>query len=390
MKLAYVVEAYETFVVDEILALRRLGAEVTVLNAFRPFPESDPQKELVRRESLYFPWRYRGLTRANLRSAALAPFAYGRSIVRLNRDGENFRMLALAAHFATAVRRKGISHVHATFGTRTATLASIVARQAEVPFSFTTHAYDIFRPNSSLNWKVGEAAFVRTISEFNKRYITSHYSVPNPDVIKVRYLGVDLAEFPFRAERAASDPLRVLSVGRLTYTKGHADLIAACAQLRASGVPVRCQIVGGGEDGEALAMEIVSRGLEDTVELTGPLARDNVQGLLGMADVLTLACKVAQHGNDQDGIPVALMEAMALGVPVVSTFTSGVPELIDNGVSGLLVPPGDVAGLAAALRMLATNADLRQRLRTAARQKVEARFDIHANAVRLLQLFEGN
>lgn len=387
MRLAYVVENYETFVVDEIAALRRHGVGVFVLNAFRPQIEADPQKELIRRQSFYFPFRYRGVTGANVRAAIGSPFAYFRCLPRLGLDGENLRMLALAAYYAREVRAEGITHIHGTFGTRTTTLASVVADLAGVPFSFTTHAYDIFRWNRSLEWKIAHAAFVRTISAFNKRYIVEHYKVVDPDTIHVRYLGVDLAEFPFRPDQPAHRPFRVVTVGRLTPTKGHDDLIAACDLLRREGHDLRGQIIGGGESAADLAGMVAGRGLQDVVNLSGPLGRDRVRAALNGADVFVLACRKADVGDDQDGIPVALMEAMALGVPVVSTVTSGIPELVEHGVSGLLAGQRDPVGLADAMAALIRDPQLGQRLRVAARHTVERSFNLHTNARQLVDLF---
>lgn len=388
MNLAYVVECYDTFIVDEILTLRRDGIGVTVLDAFRPVPEQDPVKEEVRRGALYFPTGYRRVPAANIRVFLRHPVAYLGALVRLLRIGESLRMLALGAYYASVVKRHRIDHVHATFGTRTATLAYVIARLSGTPFSFTTHAYDIFKPNPTFGWKSRRAAFVRTISEFNRRFIASTY--PDADLSKVivKYLGVDLGVFK-PIPPSASDRLRLLTVGRLVATKGHDVLVAACDRLVRAGCAISCRIVGSGDRDEYLRNEIERRGVQGVVDLSGPLSHDAVRHVIGDTDVFVLACRQAKDSADQDGIPVALMEAMAMGVPVVSTSISGVPELIEDGVSGLLVPSDDEDALARAIESLARDVSLRERLGAGARRRIQERFDLIANTRRFYALFES-
>jgi colanic acid/amylovoran biosynthesis glycosyltransferase len=387
VNIAYIVECFETFIVDEVLALRREGVQVTVLNAFRPRPEEDPVKEEMRRTSVYFQPRYRGVTAANVRLFVRRPIVYVGVLALLLRNREAVRMLILGAYYAALVQRDRIDHVHATFGTRTATLAHVIARLAGVPFSFTTHAYDIFKPNPTLAWKTRCAAFVRTISEFNRRFIADTYRDADHSKIVVTYLGVDVDAFrpvPPSERRAP----RIVTVGRLTDTKGHSTLIAACDRLRQAGFAFACRIVGGGETHEALAADVATRGLNAVVHLMGPLSHDAVRHVLGDSDVFVLACRQAEDSADQDGIPVALMEAMAMGLCVISTSISGVPELIDDGVSGLLVPPDDEFALSAAVERALGDAALRRQLGAGARQRIEDRFDLTANVRRLVALFE--
>jgi glycosyltransferase involved in cell wall biosynthesis len=298
-------------------------------------------------------------------------------------------MLALGACFAEVVRRLGIRHLHGAYGTRTATLAHVTARLAGIGYSFTTHAYDIFTPNPSLVWKTHHARFMRTISRFNKRYLEETYAGIEGSKIHVAYLGVDTREFAPAAARNGAGPVRVLSVGDLFPKKGHSYLVRACARLLRAGVPVECDIVGEGFQERDLAREIDELGVGAAVRLRGRLDHAAVRRAVAEADVFALACvDCRREGEHMDGIPVALMEAMAAGVPVVSTTVAGIPELIEDGASGLLVPERDADALADALARLAASAELREALGRGARSRVEERFDLGENARRFAALFE--
>jgi len=389
LHVAYVLEAYETFIVDEINELRRQGHRVTVLNAFRPLPLQDPVKEATRRDSLYFPDRYVGVPAANARAFLTHPGRYLRGGKQLFGEPGTFHMLPLGAWFARIVREGGIEHVHATFGTRTATLARIVSRLSGVPFSFTTHAYDIFIRNPTLEWKAREASFVRTISKYNRRFIGETYPGVPLDRVHVRYLGVDPARFAFIDALPPAPPFRIVSVGRLAGIKGHDLLIDACRRLLDKGYAVDCTIVGDGQLRERHEKQIESLHVGDHVHLTGARPHEEVRQLLNRAHLFVLASRTRRTDRDQDGIPVALMEAMAMGLPVVSTTVSGIPELIQDGVSGLLVPPENPEALTDAMARMLDDAAMADRLRRAGRRTIETTFDQETNTREFAKLFRS-
>jgi glycosyltransferase involved in cell wall biosynthesis len=385
LSVAYVVEAYPTFLVNEILALRALGADVTLMSAFRPQSEPDPEREKLREEALYFPAGYRGVVRENLRNLWRNPSVTVSTGMQLARQGEWIRMMSLAGWLAGEVRRRGITHVHATFGTRTTVLAYAVSRLAGVPFSFTTHAYDVFRPNPTLGWKTRAACFMRTISQFNRSFMTHRYPDVDASKVEVGYLGVDNAGCPTRpSPKEPSVPFRLLAVGDLIPEKGHRYLIDACRRLRARGVSVACDILGHGPIHAELSAQIASGGLEGAVRLLGRADHAQVHAALGQADAFVLACADNRAaGYHVDGIPVAIMEAMADGVPVVSTRVSGIPELVEDGVSGTLVPEKNPAALADAIQRIIEDASLRERLGAGGAARTKSRFDLMANTAAL-------
>lgn len=388
---AYVLEAYPTFIVNEIQELRRQGVAVTLLSAFRPRPPKDAAADALRRESLYFPDGYRGVAGANLRALAGRPGSYLGLVLLLLSKGESLRLLLLGAWLAAACRERGVGHVHGTFGTRTATLACVVARLAGLEFSFTTHAYDVFHDNRSLSWKTRAARFMRTISAFNRDYILATYSGIPPERVVVQHLGVDTQALrPTALPAEDSDAPLVISVASLIPQKGHLESVRAVARLVRGGRALRLEIVGEGPERAALEAEIAALGVAHAVTLRGQLSHAETLERLRHARLFVLPClDLRGRGQHVDGIPVALMEAMAVGLPVISTPLSGIPELVEDGVSGRLVPAGDDAALAEAVQSLLADAERSATLGRAARERVVSRFDLAANTAKLAALFAG-
>ncbi len=242
---------------------------------------------------------------------------------------------------ADRARREDVAHVHAHFANHPATAAWIVHRLTGLPFSFTAHANDMFLSPPLLRQKVDEAAFVVTISEYNE-VLLNRMTPRSP--IRVVHCGVDTATLAriVRPRRGR----RVLCVASLEPRKGHRDLLEAFAELAAHDAELHLTLVGDGPERDAIVGHTRALGISDRVELTGPLSADDVRRELAAADVFVLA-SVADHTGRTEGIPVALMEAMAAGVPVVATRISGIPELVE-GV-GRLVEPGAADELAAAI-----------------------------------------
>ncbi len=177
--------------------------------------------------------------------------------------------------------------------------------------------------------------------------------------------------------------MSILSIGTLHEVKGQTHLIEACRLLAADGVPFVCRFVGDGPDRAGLEQQVAAAGLTDRIEFLGQRTRTEIARLLTSSDVL-VAPSVPTRGGKREGIPVVLMEAMSSGLPVVASALSGIPELVVDGSSGLTVPPGDAAAIAAALRRLHDDPELRARLGAAARERVVAEFDVDRNAGRLI------
>jgi glycosyltransferase involved in cell wall biosynthesis len=280
----------------------------------------------------------------------------------------------------------GVDHVHCHFANHPAVAGFLVHRLTGIPYSFTAHGSDLHVDRHMLCRKVAEAAFVVTISEYNRRLILHECGERFGDKVTVIHSGVDTSLFDGSDRPSSSDTFTILSVGTLHEVKGQTVLVDACRRLADSGVNAVCRLVGSGPDRDRLERQIASSGLTGRVILEGSRTRDEVAALLREADVLA-APSVPTKAGKREGIPVVLMEAQASALPVVASDLSGIPELVEDGVTGLLVPPGDPGALARALERLAGDPELRRRLGAAGRQKVVREFELRRTAAALVDLF---
>jgi colanic acid/amylovoran biosynthesis glycosyltransferase len=288
--------------------------------------------------------------------------------------------IPLAAAHARFARTRGVEHVHAHYATWPALSAWLCGRLAGVPYSFTAHAHDIFVDQSMLARKLADAAFAVTISEYNRRLMARF---GDPGRIHVIRAGVDPAALPFRARSVPREgPVRALCVASLQEYKGHAVLLEALAGselLRR----VELDLVGSGVLRAELEQRAAELGLAERVRFLGSLPEDAVRELFGQADLFVLPSVVARDGQ-MEGVPVVLMEALAAGVPVVATRLSGIPELVEDGRTGLLAEPGDPVALRDALERVVSGG-FEPELR-AGRELVEGDFDVAEGVKRLREL----
>jgi glycosyltransferase involved in cell wall biosynthesis len=288
-----------------------------------------------------------------------------------------------------------VRHLHAHFAHGTTTITWHAARIAGLPFSFTGHARDIYAPDLNprglLRRKLEAARFAVTCSDASRVHLRR--IAPEAPVHLVYHglsadIAAALADAPPRPDRGDREgPLRVLGVGRIVAKKGFDVLVEACAVLRDRGVPVAVSIVGQDDKhAPAVRARIAELGLENVVRLEDPLGPAELCAAYRAADVCCLPCRVLE--GDRDGIPNVLVEAMACGTPVVSTAVSGIPELVEDGVNGLLVAPEDPEALAGALERLHGDPALAARLAAAGERTVRERFDGDRSAAELATLFE--
>jgi glycosyltransferase involved in cell wall biosynthesis len=338
------------------------------------------------------PLTLRKLVGANLR-AALGPRArrWWPTIIDLVlAAGPNpVEMAKTKLHVLEAVAWGELLHdagyrlVHVQFADSAATYACTVQRVFGIPYTVAVHAHDIFmnrfpRPLSAR--RIGEARAIRVISDFNRTWLHENLGIA-PERCEVIRCGVDPGEFAETGPSASEPPL-LLAVGRLVDYKGLRFLLRACALLRDRGVALRCRIIGSGPEEASLRRLHAELELGEAVELAGVVPHRDIAGEFARAAVFVLPCCVGA-GGEMDGIPVAMMEAMARGLPVVSTRLTGIPELVHDGENGLLVDPEDPAGLADALARLLADADLRRTLGAAARQTVLREYDLTTNTAEL-------
>ncbi len=401
--IAYILKMYprfsETFIVNEILELERQGMDVRIYSLHKPDDgRFHASLARVKASVVYVPQyplaemgkilpAHRALLRLN-RSRYLSVLGY--SLSRGHRYA--IRRFLQAGVIAEHISRHPADALHAHFATSAARAAMLVGQLLGLPYSFTAHAKDIFHQEvnpDSLRSKIRAARFVVTVSEFNRRHLEGLMAErPGPGgEVRRLYNGIDLAAFT-PGPSARREPGLILGAGRLVEKKGFADLIRACALLSAQGLDYRCEIVGSGEQKGALNDLIVELQVQDRVKLVGPLPQEDVLQAYRRATVFALPCIIGQDGN-RDGLPTVLLEAMACGLPAVSTEVTGIPEIIDHEQNGLIVPPGDPDALAAALARLLAEPALRERMAQAARLKVEREFDLRRNAGVLRGWLEG-
>jgi len=383
-----------TFVYREAAAVEEEGVPVETysVHAVDPASVSAEARPLsARTEALYarkgrlLSGALRTALRHPLRSARTLATALGDTLRgRFARPGQRARVLAQAlAGLALAGRleRRGVRHLHIHFAHAPATLGMYAALAAGIPFSVTAHANDLYAEASLLREKVDRAHAFVTISEANRRFLAVELGERAARRVGLVRCGIDLRAFAPRAAEPAGPPV-IFALGRLVPKKGFDVLIRALAEVAPGRPDLTLEIAGDGPERAALEALARDLGVGAAVRFLGVVGRDAVLASLRRATVFALPCRL--DGSDRDGIPVALMEAMAVGVPVVSTRISGVPELVESGGSGLLVPAGDAPALARALSRLLGNPALRARLAAGGRARVVAEFEQGANARRLL------
>jgi glycosyltransferase involved in cell wall biosynthesis len=403
LKVAYIMSRFpkltETFILYEMLAMRQQGIQVEV------YPLLREREEVMHPEAMQFvdvahfqPFISLPILQANLHFLWKKPFIYLKTlwdVLCANWGSFNFLtgvvgIFPKAVLFAYQMRADEVQHVHAHFASHPAAAGLIIHRLVGIPYSFTAHGSDLHRDRHMLREKVAEAAFVAAISEYNKELIISECRGNYREKVHVVHCGVDTEVFRARSHETpyekGENPFTILCVGTLHEVKGQAHLIEACSHLQERGFNFKCHFVGDGPDKKFL-MELVEQAvLSDKVRFHGRLKRGEIAGLLLDADVLT-APSVPTRDGRREGIPVVLMEAMGSGVPVIASDLSGIPELVNDQLTGLLVSPRDAKSLADALERLLKDSDLRWCLGRAGREKVVEEFDLNKNAAKLARYF---
>lgn len=400
-RVAYIMSRFpkltETFVLYEILAVEALGTPVEVYPLLRERqPVAHPDAEAWLRRARFQPFLSLDILRANGHFLRRDPARYlrmVRDVLRHTWGSANFFIGALGilpktVRFAREMEQRGITHVHAHFATHPALAALIVHRLTGIPYSFTAHGSDLHVDRRMLDVKVAESAFAVTVSAFNKEVMVGACGERLRDRIHVVRCGVDATVFHPVQRRDETPPLRIVCVASFEEVKGHRYLIEACRLLRDRGIAFHCDLVGAGPLRRDVLRRIAEARLQHCVVLRGGMPRPDVARLVAEAHVAVLASSPTREGK-REGIPVALMEAMACGLPVVATAISGIPELVESGQTGFLVPPQRPDLLADRLVELAQDPSLRTRLGATGRHKVLAEYDIRHNARRLLDLFVG-
>lgn len=385
--IAYILKVYprfsETFIVSEILAREAAGDRIEIFSLRPPNdPRFHPELARVRASVTYIErspktsevWDFfRAAAEAGLTDAVARNFA---ELAAARPDDA-----VQAINLAVALQHRNIRHMHVHFATGSTSVARLASAMTGIPFSFTAHAVDIFHEsvdNDDLRIKLEQAHHAVTISRFNLRYLRRTFPTSTSRLHLVRN-GLELERFPYRDPRPLGTTVRVAAVGRLVEKKGFQHLLPAAATLVEQGFKLDLRIAGTGLLAEELGASIEQLGVGGHVRLLGPQTQDQIHELLDSADIFIAPCIVGADGN-ADGMPTVLLEAMATGVPCVSTAVTGIPEVVKNGSTGVLVRPGNPAALARAIKALGSPGADRVALARNARTLIEADFDVHRQA----------
>jgi glycosyltransferase involved in cell wall biosynthesis len=374
----------DTFIQREIASLREMGVYVQTFSVRKPPDEHVEDIEIAtsKRTTIYLfpPWKG---VQSHLRQMFSSPAKYLSAIaLALTTCPPGMSaMLRQVAYFveagilASSMRRHSLSHLHNHFSDSSCSVAAIAAEMGEFTFSFTMHGPGEFvEPD---RWWIGEkirrALFVICISYFCR---SQAMMLSDPDCwekLRIVHCGVDLRLFDQKVH--SGDGHRLLFVGRLVPAKGLPILLEAIARVE----DAMLDIAGDGPERGKLEERAAALNIAHRVRFHGYQSQLQVKQLLGEADAFVTS-------SFAEGVPVVLMEAMAAGIPVVAPSIAGIPELVIDGHTGLLVPPGDADAIAAAIRRLLKDPNLRNRLATEARRKVEQEFDVLSECRRLAEV----
>lgn len=389
----------ETFISNEIRLLEEQGLTVHIFSMRQP-RESFTHKsvEAIRARVTYLPSEFwTSLHRflwPNLRTLLSHPAGYAKSF-RLackrflhNRNFMTFKHFFQGGYLVHHARDLNLAHLHAHFAHSPTSVAMFASEICGVPFSFTAHAKDIYISDATqLAEKIDKARFVVTCTKFNKAFLEN--LVQGRREVHCVYHGIDLELFFAHAvTRTPEPPYTFLTIARIVEKKGIPDILEALALLAREDFPFRYVLIGSGDEKDAVKARVRELGLEGHVEMPGTMAHEQVLKRFQTADCFVLGCRIAKSG-DRDGIPNVLAESMALGVPVIGTRVSGIPELVEHEQTGLLVNATRPEELAEALRRIVTDQALRAKIIPAARQKVTEVFDNQKLIVELVALYRN-
>jgi glycosyltransferase involved in cell wall biosynthesis len=297
----------------------------------------------------------------------------------------DFLRLYQAVYVGLRLQTMGINHVHAHFAGMAARTAFWIDKFFSISFSITAHANDIFSPRQfeiGLDRLIDTTRAVITETDYAARFLRERFPHRADRVHRI-YNGLDLSKFE-RADFSSNPPL-IIAVGRLIPKKGFADLIRTCALLNERGKSFRCEIIGEGPLDNELRQQIDKLHLQNNVALMGAKPQTQLRARLAAANIFVLPSVIDPDGG-MDNLPTVIMEAMATGLPVVSTNIGGIPEMVIENQTGFLVQPGDIAGMADAVERVINDSSSAARLGQSGHERARALFSIEKNVRELCAL----
>jgi len=362
---------------------------ISISGADRPVNELTPDERDEQAHTFYVkPLGITGTLPYHLRVFFSRPLRYIRTLLyAIALSNWNVRKaIWLIAYFYEAIvvggwmESRGLTHVHAQYSS---TVALLVRRCFDIELSISFHGPDEFTDPAGfgLREKIEQSHFVRAISYYGRSQLMKSCDFQHWGKIEVAYMGIDPESFQARPFRASPAPFEMMCVGRLAPVKAQHILIEVVAELQKQGRSVLLHLAGGGPDRASLESAAAQLGVQDSVRFHGWMQQSDLDALYGRVDAFVLA-------SFAEGLPGVLMEAMAMEIPCISTWITGVPELIRNGVDGLLTPPSDPSAMAHAVARLIDEPDLRSRIGKAGRVRIIERFHLEKNGIVLRDIFQ--
>jgi glycosyltransferase involved in cell wall biosynthesis len=398
-RIAYLLKKFprlsETFILNELLAQERLGRELHIFS--RRVPDNEPRHpELARLratvenlppKSEIDPWEMLvgDAPDADDLLNKLGP------VVREARTWGHSRtpsLLVEALHVLKRTKELGIQHVHVHFATDSAVVAMLMKKLGGPSYSITAHAKDIYRETVDfrfLDVLVRNSAFVVTVCDANRQWMGERLSKEAMARVRKLYNGIDLVNFV--ADGSPRDTNHVLGVGRLVEKKGWHLLVEALTLLLKKGVKLEANFIGDGEEKERIEALIAERGVGEHVKMLGPRDQAEVRRYMSRATMMVQPCLVGNDGN-RDALPTVLVESLAMGLPSISTPVTGIPEILDQGRCGVLVPENDVVATANAIEALLKDPKRQKRIAEDGRRRAEELFDAEKTSRILSGWFE--
>jgi glycosyltransferase involved in cell wall biosynthesis len=388
--LAYLFERFpaftKTFCAREVAELYRQDYRVPVFSIRRPNDERPVNIPLEEVAIHYLPDSNSPFFKIPTRWTARRFTDYWQKEV----DSRDKHRFFEAIYLGNRLKKAGIKHLHVHFAGMAARTAWWIKQLFGTGYSFTGHANDIFveKPDQRVPLKslVADASFVVSVSDYGVHYLKSRFPFAANKIHRV-YNGINLSQFVLA--KPGAQPVRIISVGRLIPKKGYAELVEACSLLNEQGLDFRCTIIGGGPEHLPLRQLITARGLDQMIELVGPKSQIDIVELLAQSQIFVFPARRDETG-DQDNLPTVLIEAMASGLPIVSSSLAGIPEIITDQINGVLVPQQAPEALASAIRSLLLDPKKRESLGVSGLSTVREKFNLVATVQELIGIFESH
>jgi glycosyltransferase involved in cell wall biosynthesis len=383
----------ETFILEEALELKRQGIDLLIIPRNPPKEFFHKEGEEVLENAIWLPLINFKIIIVFLKKlfTTISSWKILWDVIDHSRNPlifiKNLTIFPKGVFIAEMIKKENISHIHAHWGSTTSTMAYIVSRLTNIPWSFTLHRWDI-KENNMLKEKVKSARFIRCISENGKKELFQIIGKDYQEKIKVVHMGVKVPK-EFSELKKPKDFFTIITPANLVEVKGHKYLIEACLNLVKQGIKnFQCIFYGKGPLRNHLENLVKDRYLTNYIKIQNPIPHEDLMRLYKKRNIdIVILPSITTDKGEHEGIPVALMEAMAYGIPVVSTNTGGIPELLSNG-AGITVEQKSPEKLAEAIIKIMKDTDFKKELSKNGFQKIKEDFNIEKNTKILLELIK--